>query len=123
MSRVPSIRSKFIDGGFLFNYYFTIMGTAHSQRKLPQVAKENGMVNYLGKPPSVPGCWKAMWNWASEKENHQKAYEIYNNHLMSVGQFITVEDFMDLLRKQTLTSKQFPTEGYAKRYFKREGLE
>ena len=123
MTRVPSIREGFIDGGFLYNYYFTVMGTAHSQRKLPAIAKEHGMVNYLGQPPSIAGCWKGMWRWAFRKENHQKAYEIYNAHLSTVGQFVSFEEFIEFLKKQCLYIMQFQSEGSKKRWLKRSGLE
>jgi hypothetical protein len=123
MKSIPSSRKKYLDGEFLYDYYFRVMGTAKSTQKLPAVCAERGMVNSVtGKPPGQMACWKAIWLWACKKENHQKAYQIYNEFLSSIGQFISFEEFKDLLRRYADTANQFPSQAYKIRYLKRNDL-
>ena len=123
MTKIPGSRRKYIDGEFLYHYYFAVMGTAKSTQKLPDVCLERGMVNTLtGKPPTQMSCWKAIWLWACKKENHQKAYTIYNDFLSTIGQFVTFEEFKDVLRRYAITSNQFPNQAYRDRYYKRNDL-
>ena len=117
------ISRKYLDGEFLYDYYFRVMGTAKSTVKLPAVCAARGMLNPKGNPPTQMACWKAIWLWACKKENHQKAYEIYNNALQKEGQSITMEDFKaNVLRRYAISSYQFVHPSYRERFFKRNDL-
>lgn len=120
--RIPHKRTAFLDGGFLYDYYFRVMGLAHSKEKLTRVCKEVGMVNLFGEPPTPMGCWKAMWRWACKEENHQKAYELYNGHLANKGLYITFDEFKDLLRDKVYSALQFKKPKDLERFLKRNGL-
>lgn len=122
-TKIPNKRNMpFIDGGYIYDYYFRVMGTARSQRKLSAIAEANGMRNILGKPPSVMGCWKAMWRWACLPANHQKAYEIYNNAMQDYALHFTFEEFKQVLREHAQVATQFTSEHQRDRYFRKYKL-
>lgn len=121
--RIPSRKGmKYIDGEFLYDYYFRVMGSARSQRKLPAVAEANGIKNFYGESPSFMGCWKSMWRWACEPENHQKAYELYNNAMQDYGLYYTFDEFKQILREKSKIAVQFKNEHQRDRFWKRNGL-
>lgn len=115
-------KTKFLDGGFLYDYYFRVMGTARSQRKLPAVAVANGMTNHFGRKPTTMGCWKAMWRWACQPENHQKAYDLYNAALADMGKFVSFDEFKLILRDRSLVAVQFRNDGQKQRYWRKNKL-
>lgn len=122
MRAVAHRRTKFIDGEFLYKYYFETMGTARSTYKLPQIAYDNGMRNIQGKAPSFMGVWKAMWSWACKPENREEAYRMYNAHLADYGQYATMEQFKDVLRDKLKNVLQPKNDAAYRRYLKARDL-
>ena len=74
------LRENYLDGERLFRQYFA-MGAGASATRLQEFAVTCGMLSPEGNEPTVMGVWKAMWRWASLKENKSTAFEIFVNHV------------------------------------------
>jgi hypothetical protein len=79
MSRNQNLREKYLDGEKLFRKYFE-MGEGRTILLLTEWAILDGMKSSQGNEPTPMGVWKAMWRWASMKENRDLAWEIYKEH-------------------------------------------
>jgi len=75
---------SFLDGEKLFRQYF-LMGDGASAKRLQRFAVSSGMLSPEGREPTVMGCWKAMWRWASLKENKDTAFSIFLEHYKKRG--------------------------------------
>ena len=122
--KLPYSKKRFLDGEFLFDYYWRVMGTARNARALAEVAEANGMVNRLTKRgPSWTGCWKAMWRWACRKENQARAYEIFNGAMREMGEYYTFEEFLDILTTNIYQNAYQPvSDGQKTRFLKNNEL-
>lgn len=78
------LRESYLDGEKLFRQYFA-MGNGTSASRLQKFAVTSGMVSSDGTEPTRMGVWKAMWRWASLKENKDVAFEIFRDHLENFG--------------------------------------
>lgn len=74
--RSDNLQEKYMDGEVLFRKYFEL-GDAASFVRLRAFAISKGMVSSSGDEPTTMGLWKAMWRWASLKENKEHAWQIY----------------------------------------------
>lgn len=84
------------------------MGEARSLPKLNRWAEASGFRNPItGKPPSYTACYKAMWRWASLKENQQKAYEIAKEALAAKGE-LEWDEFIEHLAYRCRIAFQYP---------------
>lgn len=70
------IRQSYLDGEKLYRRWFE-MGAGASAIRLQRWAVTEGMLSPEGNVPSVMGVWKAMWRWASLKENKDVAKELF----------------------------------------------
>ena len=61
-----------MDGGVLYRKYWE-MGDARSIGRLVKYVEGK-----TGTKPTHMGVWKAMWRWASLRENRDLAWEIYS---------------------------------------------
>lgn len=77
-NRSPNLREKYLDGERLFRKYFE-MGESGSFVLLAEWAILEGMKSSRGDEPTPMGCWKAMWRWASLKENQNTAFKIISD--------------------------------------------
>lgn len=75
---------SFLDGEKLFEHYFA-MGNAASISLLAKFALTQGMKDSKGNGPTNMGVWKAMWRWASMKDNKSKAFTIFSNFIDQYG--------------------------------------
>lgn len=77
----------YFDGEKLFTMYFGVRG-GESITTLAKLAVSSGMtsVEYKNKN-KIPrmGVWKAMWRWASLKENRDRAFQIFCDYLDKYG--------------------------------------
>lgn len=73
--RSPNLREKYLDGERLFRKYFE-MGETRTIVLLTEWAILEGMKSSKGTEPTPMGVWKAMWRWASLKDNRVKAFKI-----------------------------------------------
>lgn len=84
------LREPYMNGELLFRKYFE-MGAGASAVRLAKWAVSVGMAKPVkkmkGNPDGVPvmGVWKAMWRWASLKENKETAYKIFSDYLDQYG--------------------------------------
>ena len=86
-------KNHFMDGEKLFIKWCEMGG--YSVARLCNFAISEGMKNTVGRNPTRMGAWKAMWRWASMKENKDRAFElfskIYTNKVIQedpwIGQF------------------------------------
>jgi hypothetical protein len=78
-TRSPNLREKYLDGEKLFRKYFE-MGESRSINLLTEWAITEGMTSSTGQEPTDMGIWKAMWRWASLKENKDVAWKIAFQH-------------------------------------------
>lgn len=93
------------------------MGDARSLTKLNKWAEANGIRNPVtGKPPSKVACYKAMWRWASLKENQRKAYEIAKEALAHHGE-LEWDEFIEHIAYRCKDAFQYPRRKLLK-YFK-----
>lgn len=84
------LREPFLNGEQIYKYYFS-MGEAASVARLTRWAISSGMAKPARKtkmnPEGLPrmGVWKAMWRWASLKENRNDAYLIFAEFVKTYG--------------------------------------
>lgn len=84
------LKQPYMNGELLYRKYFS-MGAGASATRLARWAVSVGMaksikktnINRDGAP--VMGVWKAMWRWASMRENKELAYQIFSDHLDQFG--------------------------------------
>src|SRR5512147_842675 len=119
MSKYRNLKSSYLDGEKLFRKYYE-MGDAKSTSRLAAWAIAEGMakpVKVTKKNPNglpVMGVWKAMWRWASLKENRVKAYQIYYDSLFKQGGQMSFDEWAkDMIETKIPTAWQPPT--HAKR--------
>lgn len=77
---MKKLRDNYLDGEKLFRKYFD-MGAAASTYRLHRFAIGEQMLSPEGKEPTPMGVWKAMWRWASRKENKDTAYQIFCKYI------------------------------------------
>ena len=75
IKRNSNLREKYLDGEKLFRKYYE-MGDSRTITLLTEWAITEGMTSSKGTQPTEMGVWKAMWRWASLKENRETAWEI-----------------------------------------------
>jgi hypothetical protein len=78
-NRNSNLREKYLDAELLFRRYWE-MGEGRTIRLLTEWAITQGMTSSRGDKPTEMGVWKAMWRWASLKENQSLAWSIVNKH-------------------------------------------
>lgn len=74
------LRENYLNGEKLFRQYFS-MGAGASASRLQKFAITSGMLSPDGNEPTTMGVWKAMWRWASLKENKNTAFSIFCDHV------------------------------------------
>lgn len=116
MSRNPNLREKYLNGEALFRKYWE-MGDTRSVALLAEWAILQGMKSSKGTEPTIMGVWKAMWRWASLKENRETAWEIVSQHSqMTRSQWIN-----DMLITKIPTAWQHPTNAKRDRFLRENG--
>lgn len=112
-----------MDGEYLFKYYFETMGESRSLIKLIEHCKTEYMIHpEQGKPPTKMGIYKAIWRWATVKENQSKAWEIYKNCELG-GEWKKIEDsieWISFLKERVSSAYQYDAKTY-KRFLVRNG--
>ena len=89
---------KYMDGEYLFRYYFQTMGEARSFPKLIEHCRAEYMIHpENGKPPTKMGLYKAMWRWATRKENQQTAWDIYKSSQLG-DEWTQIESWNDWIK-------------------------
>ena len=81
---MKKLRENYLDGEKLFLKYFE-MGEATSIPRLVNYATSENMLSPEGKKPTPMGVWKAMWRWASLKENKDRAFEVFSHYVKNYG--------------------------------------
>ena len=114
---------KYMDGEYLFKYYFQAMGASRSLIKLIEHCRTEYMIHpEQGRPPTKMGIYKAMWRWATVKENQKMAWEIYKtadlgeewNPINEWGAWV------DFLKERVPSAYQYDPKTY-KRFLVRNG--
>lgn len=121
MIQHPNLKEKYLDGELLFRKYYE-MGDARSINRLSRWAIAEGMAkptkvsrkNPYGLP--TMGVWKAMWRWASLKDNCQVAFEIYRKWTGN-----DIDDWNEHMLKTIKTAWQFTTVAKYQRFLKQNG--
>lgn len=117
---------RYMDGEYLFQYYFQTMGEARSLPKLVAHCKENYIIHpETGKPPTRMGIYKAIWRWATKKENQQTAWEIYkNSQLGDEWKMITDwDEWMNFLKERITSARQFAKPNEYRNFLKYNGYQ
>lgn len=99
-----------MDGEYLFRYYFQTMGEARSLPKLSEHCRQEYMIHpEHGTPPTRMGIYKAMWRWATRKENQQLAWEIYNSSQLGDDweEINDWNDWLSFLEERIKSAHQF----------------
>lgn len=109
MKKNNNFHEGYMNGGFLFKYYFSVMGTARSMDKLVKLCASDGVTNpAYGTPPTRMGIYKSMWRWALKKENQKEAYNIYTSS--ELGELFPViqswEEWIEFLRSKIESAYQ-----------------
>ena len=79
-----NLREKYLDAERLFRKYVED-GETRSISALTEWAKQEGMKSSRGDEPTQMGVWKAMWRWASLKENKETAWKIIQGHIFGTA--------------------------------------
>jgi hypothetical protein len=116
-NRSPNLREKYLDGEKLFRKYFE-MGESRSISLLAEWAIMQGMKSSTGQEPTPMGIWKAMWRWASLKENRHKAWQIMNELDRPVDFSVWAND---MINHKIPISWQHPTQAKLHRFLKENG--
>ena len=124
------LREGFLDGEVLFKHYFA-MGQATSISVLTRYAISLGMKDSKGNEPTRMGVWKAMWRWASLKENKSRAFEIFSKFVEEYGWEEntdypwdggnTKELWHSFMLQKIKSAWQYPTPMMYNRFLKRNG--
>lgn len=115
MIRNSNLKEKYLDGEVLFRKYYE-MGDARTIQRLRKFAVSQGMSSSTGKEPTPMGVWKAMWRWASLKENCQSAFEIYRTWTSK-----EFDEWNEYMLKTIKTAWQFTTVAKYQRFLKQNG--
>lgn len=83
-NRNSNLREKYLDGETLFRKYYE-MGDNRSIKLLTEWAKVEGIKSSKGNEPTGMGIWKAMWRWASMRENKDLAWSIMKHDDLNLG--------------------------------------
>ena len=119
MNRNPKRNKEtYLNGEVLFRKYYE-MGDAKSITRLRKFAISQGMMSSTGKEPTDMGVWKAMWRWASLKENRDAAWMIAINDYLSHGKDAVC--FRNDVIKTIRAAWQHPTEAKYNRFLKENG--
>lgn len=101
-------KTKYLDGKFLFEYYWKTMGPARSYDGLRRYCISQGIVNtQRGTNPNRMSIMKAMWRWATRKENFEEGYEIVNNAMRDEGRFMSKDEWKEFLRDKVHVAYQY----------------
>lgn len=125
------LKESYLDGKQLYKAYFE-MGNGASIVRLARWA----IANSMAKPTKIArynkeglpcmGVWKAMWRWASLKENHPEAYQIFQTYVNTygwlddtdfpwpMGTVITLQDWNRFMLKKVKTAWQFAPNRHAR---------
>lgn len=124
MNRNPNLRESYLDGEKLFRKYFE-MGEARSTVRLATWAVSIGMARPVKKGSKnnkhglpVMGVWKAMWRWATVKENFQAAWEIYRQYVPNAS---WTEYRQDIIDSKVRAAWQHPTEAKRNKFLRENG--
>lgn len=83
---------RFLDGEWLFRYYFTEMGAARSHKKLIEYITTQGKMNpKTQRPVSIMAPTWSMWSWAMA--NSDEAYKIFNEAMYHEGIYHSPEEW------------------------------
>lgn len=115
-------KRKYLNGEVLFRYYWGEMGSARTLSKLVMYCVSQGWVNpWTGQPPRKMTLHKAMYRWATQKDNFEASYQVVQNEQRDEGNFMTREEWKEFLRKQVKSAWQFPRPVYYERFLKKHG--
>ena len=93
------------------------MGDAKSIGRLTKYAISMDMTSSTGQKPTQMGIWKAMWRWASLKENSKIAWEIVKEY----NAYQSWADFVSDMREKILTAWQHPNPNKYEKFLKENG--
>lgn len=117
MKRNPNLREKYLDGEKLYRKYFE-MGDAKTIDRLVRWSISQGMKSSKGNEPTHMGVWKAMWRWASLKENKEIAWEIFRHYNFNS---LRAEWDKDMVDNKIKAAWQHPTDAKYRRFLKENG--
>jgi hypothetical protein len=109
--RSNNLREAYLDGEFLYRHYYE-MGDGRSYKRLQKYMEGEGIET------TTMGIWKAVWRWASLKENRNKAWEIYQAHSneMSYNEWV-----MDMVEHKIPKAWQYNTQAKHNKFLKENG--
>lgn len=131
-------KEPYLSGEELYRYYFSMGDGASIQRLAKWAVSEDKAksvrISYRNKE-GLPfmGVWKAMWRWASLKENRNEAYLIFSDYVRKygwlddtdfpweAGSVVSLSDWHRFMLKKIKTAWQFKKESYHKRFLLRNG--
>lgn|SRR5574341_1396643 len=124
------LRENYLDSEKLFHKYFE-MGNAASATKLVNYALSCGMISPEGKQPTPMGVWKAMWRWASLKDNKDRAFEIFSHYIDNYEWKLPDNDlpwdgdrqvlWHQFMMQKIKTAWQFQTKARLERFLRKNG--
>ncbi len=124
-------KHSYLDGEILYKKYFSL-GEATGFSKLTNFAISQKMFNEHGYKPTRMGVWKAMWRWASLKENQTVAFDIFSEYVRNYGWMwdtdfswqkgdtVSSEDWKRFMRHKIRRAYQYDEDEYD-RYLDRNG--
>mgnify|MGYP001557842997 CR=1 FL=1 len=115
-NRLLNLKEKYLDGEKLFRKYYE-MGEGRTIVLLTEWAIFEGMESSKGNKPTEMGVWKAMWRWASMKENQSLAWKITSEHSdVSHAQWV-----YDMKNVKIPTAWQHDTRAKRERFMRQNG--
>ena len=127
---MKKLRENYLDGERLYRQYF-LMGAAASSSRIQKFAVSCGMLSPEGNEPTTMGVWKAMWRWASLKENKDLAFSIFSDYVDNYNWRLPDPDlpwdgdrdelWHEFMMQKIRTAWQFSSERRLRRFLKKNG--
>lgn len=96
---------KYLDGEFIFRYYFIEMGSLRSVRKIVKYLKSASEITGVNpdtdKEFTDMAIWFSMWQWAIN--NSDKAYEVFNKAMFNEGKHYNRKEWDIFLQRKAYT--------------------
>lgn len=113
-------KKKYLDGEVLFEYYWGKMGQARNFAALQRYCVAQGWVNpVLGTAPGRMTLFKAVYRWATKKENFEKGYEIVQAGQRDVGNFMSRDEWKQHLRDRVKSAWQFAKDRHLQNFLRK----
>jgi hypothetical protein len=95
--------NSYLDGEWLYRYYWLEMGSARSIRKLVAYCRSQGIINpETMREATAMAVWFSLWTWAVR--NSDAAYEIFQKVSYDEGKYYTTAEWDEFIELKAQTA-------------------